>query len=442
MTGLNRSNRSNRTGGSAAFQAIAEPKKGGAELAAWVAKLGAHHSCDAAPAPELADEILQRSGVSDVVDVSERTIKALQENAERAGPGVANVVGVSNEKVGRMLRRSARHGRHLAKAVAKVIEKGREEGSDPNWKPEAFPALDYKIRAETWSVMRDPSGIRARITCAALPPAQADVLNEEAKRIAAELKVADGYRTVRWRELVAGAWASWRLKRPIRAPKTKKGKPRAQLGDEALGLVPPPLGDPAEPVKRRNPWAGGFVVDGYAREAFCLLMQDIRTGECMSISKLFYTNGSGVLGVFGYLAAPVEEDDRRRRHKLNGVLGLYTRKQPPAWSSKFVGPPKKGKDGRPLLDADGNPQRYALSEHWYHRSMCGRRTAAGADRGGALATRVMRELCPWLFEEDKTAKQLLEGLAQREASMEGGQPPSPAPESEPAAETSTTAPPD
>ena len=42
------------------------------------------------------------------------------------------------------------------------------------------------------------------------------------------------------------------------------------------------------PVKRKNPWSGGRVVDGYAREAFCLLMRSVQTGECMSISKLFY----------------------------------------------------------------------------------------------------------------------------------------------------------
>ena len=65
------------------------------------------------------------------------------------------------------------------------------------------------------------------------------------------------------------------------------------------------------------------------------------------------------------------------------VLGLYSRWQPPAWKSKFVGPPKRGPDGQPLLDKHGHVQRYALSEHWYHARMCGRRAAAQADRGNA-----------------------------------------------------------
>jgi hypothetical protein len=84
-----------------------------------------------------------------------------------------------------------------------------------------------------------------------------------------------------------------------------------------------------------------------------------------------------------------------------------------------VGPTKKGPDGRPLLDRFGNPQRYALAEHWYHARMCGRRAARQADSGTARATSVLRELCPWLFEKDKRATELLEEHALRTASIEG-----------------------
>lgn len=370
----------------------------------------------------------------------------LQKESGHRAPGVNLSPGVPQKKVNRQLRRAARRNRKTAKVIAAMIARAREEGADPNWKPEAFPELDWRIRSEVWPLMRDVSGRKARIFAAALPPAQAEQLILEAERLGQEIGggIEAGFRSLRWRELVAGAWVSWRLSRPVRARDHRAGVERAQLGDEALGYVPPPLGLPAVPVKRKNPWAGGRVVDGYAREAFALLMRDIQTGECLSINKLFYRNGSGTQGVFGYLATPAPEGASGRRSRaLSGVLGLYTRWQPPAATSKYVGPPKRGADGQPLLDAFGNVQRYALSEHWYHARMCGRRAAAQSDRGNASATGVLRRLCPWLFEGDKTPEQLVEELAARELAVEGGAPPAlPEDSTEPAVGAPTTAPPD
>jgi len=208
-------------------------------------------------------------------------VERLQRASGRLPPGVCDGPGIPPEKLNRQLRRAQRRRNRIAPVIAAMIERGRAEGAD--WKPTAFPALDWRIRSEVWAAMRDVTRRRARILAAGLPPAQGAQLVTEAKRIAHEHEVSDGYATVRWRELVAAAWVSWRLSRPIRS--RSRG-----------------AGDHQRSRARENPWAGGRVVDGYAREAFCLLMQDIRTGQPMSKSKLFYANGSGQLGVFAYLS--------------------------------------------------------------------------------------------------------------------------------------------
>ena len=110
-------------------------------------------------------------------------------------------------------------------------------------------------------------------------------------------------------------------------------------------------------MKRENPWAGGRVVDGYARQAFCLLLRDIRTGEPLSMSKLFQRNGSGELGAVKYLSGR-----------------LYTRFQPRADRSRYVGPAKRGADGGGLR---GGRRRWrvlgALEEDDVDRDRRGRR---------------------------------------------------------------------
>jgi len=302
--------------------------------------------------------------------------EALQRASRHRDPGVFDGAGARRPRLNRQLRRARSRKKRIAKVVAGVIAKARALG-DPNWKPEAFPALDWSIQREVWALMRDPTGRKARIFAAGLPAAQAEQLILEARLIVRSKPQEDPYASMRWRELVAAAWASWRLSRPVRSPRTGVGT-RAK--------------------HRENPWAGGRVVDGYARQAFCLLMRDIRTGKPLSMSKLFQRNGSGELGAVKYLAGK-----------------LYTRHQPPAHRSRYVGPAKRGPDGQVLLDKHGRPQRWALAQHWYHRDMCGRRAAAAADRGRGEAGNVVRTLCPWLFADEHSPERLLEELAGRGA---------------------------
>lgn len=302
-------------------------------------------------------------------------VEALQTKSGRPAPEAPS----PGPELNRRMRRARGRQRRLARVIAAMIERARAEGSDPNWRPEAFPALDWRIKSEATSIMRDVTGRKARIFCSALPPSQGELLVEEARRLAPGDELDAGFALPRWRELVAGAWVSWRLSRPVR----RRRKPATS------------------PTSRENPWAGGRVVDGYARQAFCLLMRDLRTGAPMSISKLFYRNGSGEQGVFGYLARPAPATPRRGLPRIDGVLGLYTRFQPRADRSRYVGPPKKGADGRPLLGPSGQVQRYALSEHWYHRDRCGRRAVVQADRGNRDACSLLRLLCPWLFGHEE-----------------------------------------
>ncbi len=330
-------------------------------------------------AAKRAEELQRRSGQAD---------------PDQARPG---------QCLNRRQRKAQARKRRLAKVVQAMIERARTDGADPDWKPEAFPALDWRIKSEATAIMRDVTGRRARIFAAGLPPTQAERLLEEAERLGPELD--DACASLRWRELVAAAWVSWRLSRPIRASRRLKRE------------------------GRENPWAGGRVVDGYARQAFCLLMRDLQTGRPMSKSKLFYRNGSGVQGVFGYLARPAPTSTGSRLPRIDGRLGLYSRFQPRADKSRYVGPPKKAKDGRPLLDANGRPQRYALAEHWYHHKMCGRRAASQCDRGSAAARSILSVLCPWLFDDEPCGSTVLSELVQHDEAI-GGRPEVAAPPSQ------------
>ena len=349
-------------------------------------------------------------------------VEALQGSSKHADPHRPK----PREDLNRQMRRSRRRKKRLAKVVQAMVEKAIAEGADPDWKPEAFPALDWRIESQAWAIMRDTTGRKARLFAAALPPGQAEQLIWEAAKLAAEQGLDEGYATVRWRELVAGAWSSWKLSRPVHARLPTVDDGHTRLGDYVLGNVPPDPDGLLPPVKRENPWAGGRVVDGYARQAFCLLMRDLRTREPMSMSKLFYRNGSGQQGVFGYLATPRPDKRGSKLPRIDGVLGLYSRWQPRADRSKYVGPVKKGPNGEPLLGPNGQVQRYALCEHWYHRDMCGRRTAAQADRGDVEARSLLRDLCPWLFKLEASATELLNELVERAASVEDAEAPFPA----------------
>lgn len=319
-----------------------------------------------------------------------RRTEQLQRRSGQSDPSQAR----PGQSLNRRQRKAQGRKRRLAKVVQAMVERARDEGADPDWVPEAFPALDWRIKSEATAIMRDVTGRRARIFAAGLPPAQAERLLEEAERLGPELDEACA--SLRWRELVAAAWVSWRLSRPIRASRRSKRE------------------------GRENQWAGGRVVDGYARQAFCLLMRDLQTGRPMSMSKLFYRNGSGVQGVFGYLARSAPAGGARGLPRIDGCLGLYSRFQPRADKSRYVGPPKMTKDGQPLLDANGQPQRYALAEHWYHRSMCGRRAASQSDRGSAAARSILHSLCPWLFDDEPCGAIVLSELEHRDESVGEG----------------------
>lgn len=356
------------------------------------------------------DELLGARAASPILfDVEE-----LQKASDRASPDTQESQEPSEPTMGRRLRRAQRRKKRVAKVVARMIERAREAG-DPTWKPEAFAGLDWKIGSEAWAALRDVTGRKARILAAGLPPAQGELLVADAKEIAKELELEEGYATMVWRERVASAWVSWRLSRPVRARKKSK-RPALEQLEELMGkLALPPDATLQPPPKRENPWAGGRVVDGYARGAFALLIRNVVTGRPLSVSKLFYKNGSGQKGPLAYLATPAPEHGGRSR-AVDGVLGLYTRWQPAASTSKYVGPVKRDASGEVLLDEDGNPMRFALSEHWYHRKMCGRRAASAADRGNAAAGSLIRELCPWLFEDDASAAELVSGLEELAAS--------------------------
>ena len=369
----------------------------------------------------ILDEMARARG-EQASDARAAEVEVLQEASAHQTPGVARS-GASGKALNRQLRRAQRRKRRVAKVVADMIQRARDAG-DPSWEPQAFPGLDWKIGSEAWGALRDVSGRQARILAAGLPPAQGELLVADAKALALELGLEEdeGYATMRWRERVAAAWVSRRLSRPVRAREKEKGKSpdRARLGALLAKLEMAPDDRLKPPPKRENPWSGGRVVDGYARGAFALLMRDITTGKPLSASKLFYRNGSGDQGPFAYLATPASEHGERSR-AIDGTLGLYTRWQPSASVSKYVGPVKRNAEGEILLDKDGNPMRFALSEHWYHRRMCGRRAATAADRGNAAAGSLLRELCPWLFEDDASPSELLGGLEALAASTEAAE---------------------
>jgi hypothetical protein len=305
-------------------------------------------------------------------------------------PGPPVTEGVSQGKLNRKLRKMELRAVKVSEAIARLEARAHAEG-DTQFKVTEFPWLDWKIRAEVWKILRDVTGKAARIMASALPPAQAQRLIEAAREL------EDGYASMRWRELVAMAWASWRLSRPVRARSQTKESPEKRLGDYALGYLAPEPEEIAPPVKRVNPWKGGRVVEGYARGAFALLMPDLETGKPRSVSTLFYRNGSGQLG-------PVSSLSQRG-------LRLFTRVQPPSDKTTFKGPKRK--------NAKGQTEQWALGQHWYPASMCGRRTATDARRGRSGAYGVLQELVPWLFEQAPSAGALVEAAEEHEDALAG-----------------------
>ena len=332
-----------------------------------------------------------------------------EELAKGRIPGPPSTEGVHQSKLNRKLRKLEQRALKVSEAIARIEKRAHAEG-DAQFKVTEFPWLDFRIRAEVWKILRDVTGKAARILVAALPPGQAVELIEAARALESE----GGYASVRWRELAAAAWASWRLSRPVRARSQTKDSPEKRLGDYALGYIAPEPEAIAPPVKRVNPWKGGRVVEGYARQAFALLLPDTDTGKPRSVSSIFYTNGSGQLG-------PVASVSQKG-------LGLFTRVQPPAERTTFKGPKRKN-------PKTGQSEQWALGQHWYSAAMCGRRTATSARRGQDHARGVLRELVPWLFEDAPAAGALADEAQARESAVAGTAPfagvePAPAPSPE------------
>ena len=340
-----------------------------------------------------------------------------EELAKGRIPGPPVTLGVHQPKLNRKLRKLEQRALKVSQAIARIEKRAHAEG-DAQFQVTEFPWLDFRIRAEVWKILRDVTGKAGRILVAALPPGQSEKLIEAAR----ELEAEGGYASVRWRELAAAAWASWRLSRPVRARSQTKDAPEKRLGDYALGYLPPEPEEIAPPVKRVNPWKGGRVVEGYARQAFALLLPDTDTAKPRSVSSIFYTNGSGQLG-------PVASVSQKG-------LGLFTRVQPPAERTTFKGPKRKN-------PKTGRSEQWALGQHWYSAAMCGRRTATSARRGQDHARGVLRELVPWLFEDAPTAGALAEQAAARESAVAGTAPSSGAePAPAPSPELPEPAPPD
>jgi len=95
-------------------------------------------------------------------------------------------------------------------------------------------------------------------------------------------------------------------------------------------------------------------------------------------------------------------------------LGIYERRQPPAWESDFKGPVRTcPKTGRQL--------QFACGQTRYYRSMCGRSLRVLADRGNREALAIVASVAPWLIdrtEERELGAELAAELAQLDASAD------------------------
>ncbi|MBZ0251220.1 MAG: hypothetical protein K8F93_16315, partial [Burkholderiales bacterium] len=200
------------------------------------------------------------------------------------------------------------------KAQMKLLEELRQrwmERGDKSASEVALPPwVDWRIRSECDRVVRDATGRQAQQRLCTLPGAMRHLtlrllregLPEEASRWAA-LKTERGAR------LVACAWATWRLARNVVAG-------------------------------RGQPWAGGKVVDGYARSVWTLLVRTPR-GEPLSISTLWGTHCGSK-----HVPGPMT---------LLARAGVWTRVQPPAHAARYVG-----------------PSGWAVGQIWLGRRHCGR----------------------------------------------------------------------
>lgn len=163
------------------------------------------------------------------------------------------------------------------------------------------PALPWDARGECLRIARDRKGQTAIRYAIHLPARQRSILMGLVARVG-------GWASRAGRRLVACAWATWRLSRKV-------------VGG------------------RRQRWGGGRVVDGFARQVWCLLVVE-PDGSVPSLSTLWGTH-------CGSLHRPGPMALLRR-------AGLFTRIQPPASVARFVG-----------------PSGWAVGQMWYGRTNTG-----------------------------------------------------------------------
>ena len=192
------------------------------------------------------------------------------------------------------------------RAQGKYIERFRQKLMDLSGKLasafDAIPWLDWRIRSECDRIVRDASGKCAMNHLVMLPGRVRRLTHREANK-------AGGVGSVAGSRVVACAWATWRLSRDVRG---------------GYG----------------NAWAGGKVVEGYARQVWCLLVRGTR-GEILSISTLWGTHcGSN------HTLSPMARLAR---------AGVWTRVQPPGDVARYVG-----------------PSGWAVGQMWFGRRNCGR----------------------------------------------------------------------
>lgn len=189
-----------------------------------------------------------------------------------------------------------------AAIIAEFILRWSKQSGRPQSEFEAIPWLDWRIRSECDRIVRCLTGRRALSALVMMPRRISKLIHREANRVGGVASVAGA-------RLVACAWATWRLARDT-------------FGGNG------------------SPWAGGKVVEGYARAVWCLLVRSPR-GEQLSISTLWGTHcGSNhQLGPMARLAR----------------AGVWTRVQPPEDVARYVG-----------------PSGWAVGQMWFGRRNCGR----------------------------------------------------------------------
>lgn len=274
----------------------------------------------------LAALVEERAGVEGFADeIEARALDVVRARAAIAGKREAAEANASKHQRAApkaQAPKAKRKGLPSRKAQMRILEELRqrwmERGDKSASEVELPPWIDWRVRSECDAIVRDGSGREAQKRLCTLPGLMRhrtlrvlrEGLPEEASRWA-------GLKTERGARLVACAWATWRLARDV-------------VGG------------------RGQPWAGGKVVEGYARAVWCLLVRTPR-GEALSVSTLWGTHCGSK-----HVPGPMSQLAR---------AGAWTRVQPPAGVARFVG-----------------PSGWAVGQMWLGRRLCGRRVTPEDER--------------------------------------------------------------